>query len=228
MTLGAQLSFEFAHRPAMGQEDFLIAPCNEEAVAWIDAWPDWPGSAACIYGPAGCGKTHLANVWRTRSDALPIAPEALGGGSVAELIGDAAACVVDGADGADAHALLHLFNLVAERRGHLLLTAGLPPARWGTQLQDLRSRLLAAPSAAIGAPDEGLLGAVMIKMFADRQIQVPQDVVIYLVMRIERSFASVRRVVDLLDRAALSKHRPLTVPLAREVLRANGMDHAGG
>ena len=65
---------------------------------------------------------------------------------------------------------------------------------------------------------------MLIKMFADRQIQVPHDVVTYLVMRIERSFDCVRRVVDLLDRAALSAHRSLTVPLAREVLRAHGMD----
>ena len=224
MTAGAQLPFDFAYRPAMGQEDFLIAPCNEDAVAWVDAWPDWPASAVCIYGPPGCGKTHLANVWRARSNAVFLAPEALTRAVPAELPGAAAACVVDGAERADERALLHLFNFQAERRGHLLLTAPLPPARWNIGLQDLRSRLLAAPSAEIGAPDEGLIGAVMIKMFADRQIQVPHDVVIYLVMRIERSFDCVRRVVDLLDRAALSAHRSLTVPLAREVLRRHGLD----
>jgi chromosomal replication initiation ATPase DnaA len=224
VTAGAQLPFDFGHRPAMGQEDFLVAPCNEDAVAWIDAWPGWPGSAVCIHGPPACGKTHLANVWRARSNALAIAPQALTATATAELLGAATACMVDGAEAADEQGLLHLFNLVAERRGHLLLTAGLAPIRWNLRLQDLRSRLLAAPSAAIGAPDEGLIGAVMIKMFADRQIQVPQDVVIYLVMRIERSFDSVRRVVDLLDRAALSAHRSLTVPLAREVLRRHEMD----
>lgn len=224
MTAGAQLSFEFDHRPAMGQQDFLIAPCNEDAVAWIDAWPDWPASAVCIYGPPACGKTHLANVWRARSNALGVSADDLAGRTPAELLGEAAACVVDGAEAADERALLHLFNLLAERRGHLLLTAKQPPARWNVGLQDLRSRLLAAPAAAIGAPDEGLIGAVLIKMFADRQIQVPHDVVIYLVMRIERSFDCVRRVVDLLDRAALSAHRSLTVPLAREVLRAHGME----
>lgn len=223
MTASAQLSFEFDHRPAMGQQDFLIAPCNEDAVAWIDAWPDWPACAVCIYGPPGSGKTHLANVWRARSNALVVSAEDLAGRTPADLLGEAAACVVDGAEAAGERALLHLFNLLAERRGHLLLTAEQPPARWNVGLQDLRSRLLAAPSAAIGAPDEGLIGAVLIKMFADRQIEVPQDVVIYLVMRIERSFDCARRVVDLLDRAALSAHRSLTVPLAREVLRVHGM-----
>jgi chromosomal replication initiation ATPase DnaA len=219
MTAPAQLSFDFDVRPAMGQEDFLVAPCNEDAVAWIDSWPDWPAAAICVYGPAGCGKTHLANVWRTRSGAIAIPARGLDVGNVADLLSDATACVVDGADGVtDETALLHLYNLLVERRGHLLLTAPAPPARWDIGLDDLRSRLLAVPSVAIGAPDEGLLGAVMIKMFADRQIQVPHDVLMYLVLRIERSFASARRAVEELDRAALSAHRRLTVPLAREVL----------
>jgi len=219
MTAPAQLSFDFDVRPAMGQEDFLVAPCNEDAVAWIDSWPEWPAPALCVYGPAGCGKTHLANVWRTRSGAVTIPAASVDGRNVAELLSDATACVIDGADcAADEVALLHLYNLLVERRGHLLLTAAEPPARWEIGLNDLRSRLLAVPAVAIGAPDEGLLGAVMIKMFADRQIQVPHDVLMYLVLRIERSFASARRAVEELDRAALSAHRRLTVPLAREVL----------
>jgi len=219
MTEPAQLSFDFDVRPAMGQEDFLVAPCNEDAVAWIDPWPEWPAAAICVYGPAGCGKTHLANVWRTRSGAIAVPAGSLTARNVADLLSDATACVVDGADGvADELALLHLYNLLVERRGHLLLTAAAPPARWDIALDDLRSRLLAVPAVAIGTPDEGLLGAVMIKMFADRQIHVPHDVLMYLVLRIERSFASARRAVEELDRAALSAHRRLTVPLAREVL----------
>jgi chromosomal replication initiation ATPase DnaA len=224
MTAPAQLSFDFEVRPAMGQEDFLVAPCNEDAVAWIDSWPDWPAPAICVHGPAGSGKTHLANVWRRRSDAVTVAAERLVEGDVADLLSDATACVVEAADTvADEAALLHLYNLLVEKRGHLLLTAARPPARWDIGLNDLRSRLLAIPAVAIGAPDEGLLGAVMIKMFADRQIQVPHDVLMYLLMRIERSFASARRVVEEIDRAAMSAHRRLTVPLARDVLNDQNM-----
>ena len=38
-----QLPLDLGHRPALGREDFLVAPSNQGAVAWIDRWPDWPG-----------------------------------------------------------------------------------------------------------------------------------------------------------------------------------------
>ena len=217
-----QLSFGFGFRPAMGQEDFLIAACNEEAVAWIDGWPNWPGPALCVHGPPGCGKTHLAQVWRARSGAVEATIDDIRKQAPADLLDDRTACVVDAAvlaSADDEKALLHLYNVVAERRGHLMLTAPQPPARSTFRLDDLGSRLTAAPAVAIGAPDEGLIGAVMIKLFADRQLEIDQEVVTYLVMRIERSFDTVRRVVEILDQAALAAHRKVTVRLARDVLR---------
>lgn len=220
MTDPAQLSFDFEVRAAMDQEDFLVAPCNEDAVAWIDAWPGWPGRTLCIHGPAGCGKSHLANVWRSRSGAMEIVADRLDTAVVGDLAPEVTGCVLEDVyPVADETALFHLLNVLNDRRGHLLLTADRPPLQWDVRLQDLRSRLLAVPSQEIGAPDEGLLGAVMIKMFADRQIDVSHDVLVYLVTRIERSFDGARRVVDALDRAALSAHRRLTVPLARDVLK---------
>jgi chromosomal replication initiation ATPase DnaA len=86
------------------------------------------------------------------------------------------------------------------------------------RLPDLRSRLLAAPSVAIGAPDDALLGAVLAKLFTDRQLQVSPEVIEWLLRRIERSFAGARGAVARLDAAALALKRPVTVLLAREVL----------
>lgn len=225
MSGAPQIPLELGHREALGRDDFLIAPCNEDAVAWLDSWPDWPAPALCVHGPKGCGKSHLAHVWQARSGAISVDPHGVTDAAPTELLGDAVAAVFDDADdAADEAALLHLYNLLAERDGHLLLTARTPPARWGIRLADLRSRLAAAPAVQVGAPDEGLLGAVMIKLFADRQIQVEHEVVVYAVTRIERSFEAVRRAVEAMDRAALAAHRKLTVPLARDVLRVLDKD----
>jgi len=213
-----QLILDLGHRSASGEADFLVAPSNAAAVAWIDGWPGWPAPALVLHGPPGCGKSHLAAIWRARAGAPLIAAESLTVEGVPDLLGAAAGAVVDGADRAEERPLLHLYNFVAERRGHLLLLAEEPPARWSTGLADLRSRLLAAPPVALLPPDDALLGALLVKLFADRQVAVGQEVILFLLSRMERSFDAARRLVEALDRAALAEGRAITVPLARGVM----------
>ena len=212
------LILDLGHRPALGQAVFLVAPCNQAAIQWLDRWPDWPAPALTLHGPAGCGKTHLARVFAARSRAPLIEADRLATEAVPLLLGGARACVVDDADRAAAEPLLHLYNLVAERRGGMLLTARDPPARWPSLLPDLRSRLVAAPAVAVAAPDEALLGALMVKLFADRQLAVSEEVVLFLLRHMERSFEAARHLVADLDAAALRDRRGITIPLARAVL----------
>jgi DnaA regulatory inactivator Hda len=229
----AQLPLDLPHRPALGREDFLVAEANETAVAWIDLWPSWPQPALVLHGPAGSGKTHLAQVWRHTSGAAEAdaqhlltadPPELLGSGT--DLLLDDADRAVQEADDRDAveRRLLHLYNVVRERGGHLLLTARSAPARWELRLADLRSRLQAATCAELGAPDDQLIQAVLIKLFADRQLRVPPEVVRFLLLRMERSFAEAERIVDALDAASLAARKEITVPLARTVLNAPARD----
>lgn len=220
----AQLPLDLGHLPALGREDFLVAASNEAAVKWLERWPDWPRPALALYGPPGSGKTHLAHVFAARVRATGAAtvfidPAALDVAALPNLVGASRAVVVDEAARAPEQALLHLYNLVAERRGHLLIVASKPPARWPIALADLRSRLLAAPAVTVNAPDDALLGAVLVKLFADRQVTVTADVIAYLVTRIERSFAAARTAVAALDVAALAEKRAITAPFARWVLK---------
>ena len=216
MTGPSQLTLGLPHRPALGRDDFLVAGSNADAVAWLDRWPDWPATALALHGPAASGKTHLAQVWRHRSGAV----EAMGRLDPPALAAAGAVVLdLDAAPGpAEERPLLHLYNLLAERRGHLLLVGREPPARWPVQLPDLSSRLSTAPAVALLPPDDELCAAVMVKLFADRQLRVDADVVGYLVQRLDRSFAAIGAAVAVLDEAALAERRPITVPLARAVL----------
>lgn len=219
-----QLILELPVRPALGREDFLVAPCNADAIAWLDRWPAWPERMLLVHGPEGAGKSHLAQVWRHLAAARDMPVGELAAASPPPLRSGEAVSLDDVdsalADGAAETALLHLVNYVREGGGGLLLTARRPPARWPVRLADLRSRLLAAPAVGIGPPDEELLTALLAKFFHERQIHVSGEVIRYLLSRIERSFAAARRTAAALDAAALRGKRPITVPLARQVLES--------
>lgn len=213
-----QMPLDLGGAPAYSAADFLVADSNRDAVASIEQWMGWSGFAQALVGPEGSGKTHLAHLFAARAAATIVAARALAAEAVPTLASGPAVVVEDADRGVDETALLHLFNLLRERGRRLLLTARLPPARWSIALPDLRSRLAALPVVTIGTPDEALLGALLLKLFADRQMRVGQDLVAYLMPRLERSFAAVHAAVAALDRAALAERRPITVPLAREVL----------
>jgi chromosomal replication initiation ATPase DnaA len=201
--------------PRFGRADFLVSDSNREAFEWIERWPDWPARALLLHGPPGCGKTHLAHLWSARARATLVAGETLTSNGQANPSGPIA---VDNAERAAEEPLLHLYNSVLEGGHRLLLTAGAPPAALPIKLADLASRLRSLPAARIAPPDDELLAAVLVKHFADRQLNVKRGVVAYLVPRIERSFAMAASLAARLDDASLSERKPISVKLARAVL----------
>jgi DnaA regulatory inactivator Hda len=219
MTQERQLVLDLGHRPAFGREDFLVAESNREAVEWIDRWPAWPGHALAIFGPGGCGKSHLAHVFALRARAGMTSSADVRLDTVAALAEKNSALVLeDGEAVADPRALFHLFNAMKERGGFLLFTAREPPARWAVTLPDLKSRLSSIPAVRISPPDDALIETVLVKLFADRQIEVAPDVIAYLLRRIDRSFAAARHVVERADKASLTDKRAITIPLMKQVL----------
>jgi len=212
-----QLSLGLALPVSWAREDFLVAPGNETALAWLDRWPDWSNGALVLHGPAGCGKTHLGQIWAARSAATLITPAALRVDRV-DALAQGNLVLDDAALGLDEAALFHLINLMRERGHSLLLLSQQAPAAWGVALPDLASRLKAMPAVGIAEPDDALLSAVLVKLFADRQLIVGQGVIAYLLPRIERSFHAARHWVAQLDAAALAEQRAVTVALVRKLL----------
>ncbi len=223
MSGNLQLPLDFEHRPSLTGEDFLVVESNRDAVIWLDRWPDWPTPALVIYGPAGCGKTHLAHVFLARSGGRKLSILDMSADEPRDLIEDIPACVIEDAErfleaGLE-QALLHLYNALKETGGQLLLTSRRPPSRWPVHLADLRSRLNTATAVRIGPPDDTLMQAVVVKLFADRQLKVDQDVVTFMLARMERSFDAARDLVARIDAAALKERRKITVRLVRDLLK---------
>jgi chromosomal replication initiation ATPase DnaA len=213
-----QLALALDHTESLAREDFLSGPSNAQALALIDTWPGWPHRTVMLTGPEGSGKSHLAAIWAQAAGARRIAARALDEAAVPSALATGALVVEDVAAGAfDERALFHLLNLAREDAAFVLLTAR--TALMSVAIRDLGSRLKALPVVALAPPDDALLRAVLVKLFADRQLAVDEGLINYVAVRIERSFAAARAVVSLLDDEAMRQKRPLTRVLAAELLR---------
>jgi chromosomal replication initiation ATPase DnaA len=208
-----QLVLPLETRSAQGRADFIVAPGNEQAVAFIDAFPNWPAPAVALHGPPASGKSHLAAVWADKAGARIIDAASLGadlpqGALVVEN-------VASGVPEAPLFALL-------ERGAPLLLTSQLRPADWPQAFQfllpDLASRLRALLAFALWAPDDALLMGLAVKLFADRQLQVPETVVAHMIRSLDRSPEAIRDFVAQADTVALAEKRPINLSLIKELL----------
>lgn len=219
MTL--QLAFDLPARTLLGRDDFCLSDANALALRVMDGWRDWPGGRMLLIGPPGAGKTHLAHVWTAAAGARLIGAASLARADIAELA--ETPVTVEDADklagnaGGEA-ALFHLHNLMATRQAALLLTARGPVRDWGLRLADLVSRMQAMAVTRLGPPDDALLSAVLTKLFVDRQIAVPPNLIPYLLPRMDRSFAAARDLVADLDARSLAQGRPVTRALAASLL----------
>lgn len=218
-----QLPLDLALPERMGRDDFLDSDANGDALDLIERWPDWPDKALVLVGPAGCGKSHLAAIWAETAGARFLAGHALDVTGVPAALATGALVLEDIEPGRiDGGALFHLLNLVRQQNAFLLMTAESPPANWALDPPDALSRLRAVPVARINPPDDALLRAVLVKLFADRQITIDETLVSFLVQRIERSFSAAREAVERLDREALARRRAVNRALAAELWRDQG------
>jgi chromosomal replication initiation ATPase DnaA len=216
-----QLALALTHSESFAREDFLSGPSNAAALALVESFPDWPTRSIVLAGPEGSGKSHLAAIWAATAGARFLAARALSEDRLPSALATGALVIEDISERSlDERALFHLLNLAAEERAFVLFTTRIAPVHWTVKIRDLASRLKALPVVTLAPPDETLLRAVLIKLFADRQLLVDESLVQFLATRIERTFAGVRAVVDRLDQEAMRRQRPLTRALAAELLRS--------
>ena len=217
-----QLAFALPHAESFTRDNFLEGPANAAGLALIDSWPDWPNRLMQLVGPEGSGKSHLAAIWAEQAGARSTSAHALTAAAVPGALATGALVVDDlKSSDVDERALFHLLNLAREEGASILITSRMPPSALQIELHDLRSRLRAIPTVLLLPPDDQLFRALIVKFCTDRQLGVDEAVVSYLTTRIERSYAAVRQVVELLDAEALRLGRPVTRALAAELLRGN-------
>lgn len=215
-----QLLLALDHSVSFAREDFLRGPSNAEAFNLVERWPDWPDRIVALVGPQGSGKSHLAAIWAEAAGARVLSAKLLPHSDLPAAFATGALVLEDlEFEGLDERALFHLLNFAREQAANVLITSRSPLTTFPVVIRDLASRMRAVPSAALAAPDDALLRALIVKLAVDRQIAVDESLVNYVANRIERSFAAAHRAVQRLDEEAMRQHRPVTRALAVELFR---------
>jgi hypothetical protein len=236
-------SFLGSHRPqtVMAGEGLLSMTCGTDLNKGVDGGPpatmtgsgrelttepatssrapssDWPERRLALFGPAGCGKSHLLHIWAERTGAVLLSGQAL-----TDLDGmpQHGALALDDADTVrDETLLFHLLNTARDRNLRLLQSGRTAPSRWPVRLPDLSSRLRAINAVEIRPPDDDLLATLLMRLIADRQLTVTQSVQDWLLLRLPRSPGALREAVARLDRESLVSGTAITRPLAARVLK---------
>jgi len=210
-----QLALDLPHSPALTESDFVVSDSNQAAFDHLRAWPDWPVGLTVVIGPPKSGKTHLADIWTARSQAHAVWPENAG-----EAGKQAGPLLLEDVDRAplDETAFFSLLNQAVRGERSMLLTARAPMEEWPFKTDDVRSRLRLASAFEIRPLSDAHLMQIFVKLFRDRQVDVDPEVLVYVLGRMERSPAEAVALVELMDRIALSKGKPITRGTAADAL----------
>ena len=220
-TVPRQFTLDLGTDQNLCREDFLVSSCNEDALRWVENLP--LHSAFALYGPEGCGKTHLAHIWQQRCSARFVTPERFCQRDL-ELIPPEGPLIFDGfddiipGDSALEQKLFHLYNLSHAQGISLLVTGRCAPARWPVALPDLKSRLSSLFAVQMMPPDDVLFENLLIKLCHDRQLRLSPEILNFLSRRCDRSFAMAHQIVRKIDNYALALQKPVTIPLVKKIL----------
>lgn len=206
MILGLQTSFKFEHKETYLREDFFVSSSNRAAFEAV-CGHEWDFFCMIVIGEDGRGKTHLSKIWADSAEDGDVAE--------IELTEDFAEIVINHRNFVlrlneklspqEEQNLFHLYNMVRERMGKLLITSTLEIDEL-TTLPDLRSRLKIAHKVHIETPDDELVKLMIMKQFSNHQMKVSSDVVEYMLKRVERNGKAIKHLVEVIEANSKGKN----------------------
>ncbi len=206
--------------------DSFVAGPNELALAQLrEIAAMRPGASATpvyLWGPAGCGKTHLLQALAAAFGAAGVEVGRFDGSSapLPWALDDRCGLIIfDGCDDLDAaHQQAAFAQFVdASSRGARVAAAGRVPPVDLPLRDDLRSRLGWGHVLALQPLAEADVRTVLRAEALRRGLQLSDEVTAYVLSHFARDLKSLMTLFNRADDFALSQQRALTVPLMRQL-----------
>ena len=213
-----QLLLEFDIKKNFNDHDYYVSDSNYFAFNLIDKWPKWEKRILNISGERFSGKTHLANIFKSKTSALFLNENQINY-DIFKKIKLHESIIVDGfSNNIDEKLIYSILNLVDQDSKYLLINSETPLGEINFDLPDLASRSKNLLHAKIEPPNDDLIFAIILKNFSDRQIKLEKKIIEFIINRIDRSYRKISEFIYKIDELSLKKKKPINLKTIKEIL----------
>ncbi len=216
--MSEQLIFNFPFKKSYSSQDFYVAKNNFNAFKLIESWPKWPSRFVNIYGPEGCGKTHLVNILMGKIQSLLIPAKKVDEQALNYYKTKECLIIDDFENNIDEKLLYTIINMAFQDNKYLIISSPISLKKFKIGLKDLNSRFSSFIDIGIDLPTDDLLRVILTKAFSDKQIEISKKNVDYILNHIDRSYKKVNSFANSIDNLSLAKAKPINLQLIKKVL----------
>ena len=216
--MSQQLVFNFPFKKTYLSQDFYVSKNNFNAFKLIESWPQWPSRFINIFGPIGCGKTHLANILSSKINSLIISSKKIDENIINQFKTKECLIIDDFDNDIDENLLYSIINLANQDNKYLIISSPISLKKFKIELKDLNSRFTSFIEVGIDLPTDDLVKVILTKNFSDKQITISKKNIDYILNNIDRSYEKINLFSSLIDNLSLEKAKPINLKLIKDVL----------
>ena len=216
--MSEQLIFNFPFKKSYSSQDFYVARNNFNAFQLIESWPKWSSRFINIFGPKGCGKTHLANILMSKIQSILVSAEKIDEKILSKYKTKECLIIDDFTKNINEELLYSIINMAFQDNKYLIISSPISLKKFKIKLKDLNSRFTSFIDIGIDLPTDDLLRVILTKHFSDKQIQISKKNIEYILKNIDRSYEKVSLFADSIDNLSLARAKPINLQLIKKVL----------
>ena len=217
--MSEQLIFNFPFKRSYLSQDFYVSENNINAYKLIESWPNWSSRFVNIFGPKGCGKTHLINILKDKIENVLISSSKVDSKILLKYKVKECLIIDDFKNEIDEKLLYTITNMGFQDNKYLIISSLIPLKKFNVKLNDLSSRFSSFLEIGIDLPTDELLRVILTKNFSDKQIEITKKNIEYILKNIDRSYEKANLFTNSVDNLSLAKAQPIKLNLIKKVLK---------